>query len=89
MDMSRNKYYAIVNGRTQGVFDTWEKCRRKVEGYKGAEFKGFPTLTDAIEYLEDGGNPNRGGVLNIGKRDVFYKTLAELCKALRNIEANE
>ena len=87
--MSRNKYYAVTKGREQGVFDNWDKCNRKVKGYKGAVFKGFQTLGNAIEYLEDGGNSNRGGVLNIGKRDVFYKTLAALCKALRNIEANE
>ena len=41
--MSRNKYYAVTKGREQGVFDNWDKCNRKVKGYKGSVFKGFQT----------------------------------------------
>ena len=85
--MSRNKYYAVTKGREQGVFDNWDKCNRKVKGYKGAVFKGFQTLANAVDYLEAGGDPNRGGVLNIGETDIFCKTLSELCNALRDIEA--
>ncbi len=48
------KYYAVRNGRTMGIFTTWNECQNSVKGYSGAEFKSFSTKEDAEEYL--GGN---------------------------------
>ena len=41
--MSKNKYYVVWSGKNPGIYDTWEKCRKQVEGVEGAKFKGFPT----------------------------------------------
>ena len=45
------KYYAVKNGYHIGIFETWEECKREVEGYSGAEFKGFPDRKSAEEFL--------------------------------------
>ncbi len=53
-NMAKNKFYAVRNGRETGVYTSWEECRKQVEGFSGAEYKSFPTETEAQIYL---GNP--------------------------------
>lgn len=45
------KYYAVKNGRRTGIFNTWEECRKQVDGYSCAQYKSFKKLEDAREYL--------------------------------------
>ena len=46
------KYYAVKNGRTPGVYRTWEDAKKQVDGFSGAEYKSFEKNTDATEYLD-------------------------------------
>lgn len=46
-----NKVYAVRKGRTTGIFLTWDDCRSQVEGFAGAEYKGFADPADAMAYL--------------------------------------
>lgn len=48
--MAKKKYYAVKAGKTPGVYLTWEECKNQVEGFSGAQFKGFPTLEEAEAY---------------------------------------
>lgn len=43
----KRKYYVVWVGKEPGVYDTWDGCRRQVEGVPGAKFKSFPTLDEA------------------------------------------
>ena len=45
------KYYAVKRGRETGIFDSWEKCKKQVNGYKNAEFKSFKTMLEAESYI--------------------------------------
>lgn len=45
------KYYAVLKGRTEGLFDNWKDCEESVKGYPGAEFKAFNTQEEAEAYL--------------------------------------
>jgi hypothetical protein len=45
------KFYAVRLGRVPGIYNTWEDCRAQVHCFKGAEFKGFRTLSEAELYL--------------------------------------
>lgn len=58
--MSKNKVYAVRNGRTKGFFDSWEECQRSITGYPGAEFRGFVTMQDAEAWYYGGGASVRG-----------------------------
>lgn len=51
--MAAKKYYCVKKGKLTGVFSSWEECRASVEGYPGAEYKGFATMQEAEEYLGD------------------------------------
>lgn len=45
------KFYAVRKGLVTGIFRTWEECKASVDGYSGAEYKSFPSLEQAREYL--------------------------------------
>jgi ribonuclease HI len=45
--MAKKKYYAVKQGKTPGVYDTWEACKMQVEGVSGAIYKSFPTREEA------------------------------------------
>lgn len=45
------KFYAVKSGRTPGVYDTWDECKRQVDGFSGAVFKSFPTRPAAEDYV--------------------------------------
>lgn len=46
----RKKYYVVERGRTKGLFDSWHECESQVCGYKGARYKSFQNLAEAIDY---------------------------------------
>ncbi|MBE5883079.1 MAG: reverse transcriptase-like protein [Lachnospiraceae bacterium] len=48
--MAAKKYYAVRKGKITGVFETWEECKHSVDGFSGAEYKGFSTLQEACDY---------------------------------------
>ena len=45
--MSKNKFYVIWKGRNPGVYDDWEACKKEIEGFTGALYKGFPDQASA------------------------------------------
>jgi len=49
--MAKKKYYAVVIGKTEGVFETWDECKNSVEGVKGAVYKAFASGEEADAYI--------------------------------------
>ena len=45
------KYYAVRAGRKTGIFETWDECKKSVDGYSGAVFKSFKTKDEALAFL--------------------------------------
>ena len=45
-------FYAVANGRTNGIFLTWAECNTSVKGYQNARFKKFDTLGEAEQFIE-------------------------------------
>jgi len=41
--MPKNKFYVVWIGKKPGIYQSWEKCKKQVEGVEGAKYKGFPT----------------------------------------------
>ena len=37
------KYYVVWEGHETGIFSSWNKCKKAIEGYPYAKFKSFPT----------------------------------------------
>lgn len=43
------KFYVVWEGRSTGVFDTWEECAAQTEGYPGAKFRAYPSQEEAVK----------------------------------------
>lgn len=48
------KYYAVANGRSNGVYNSWDSCKEQVNGYLGAVYKKFDTLSAAQNFASGG-----------------------------------
>ena len=55
--MPKLKYYAVANGRNNGIFDNWDSCNESIKGFRGATHKSFSqqALDLAEGYLRENG----------------------------------
>lgn len=51
--MAKNKYYVVWQGAQPGIYDNWTDCQAQIKGYKGARYKGFPSLAEAEAAYQD------------------------------------
>lgn len=51
--MQKKKYYAVKVGKTPGIYLTWADCSEQVTGFKGAKYKSFTTIEEALEFIGD------------------------------------
>lgn len=58
--MATKKYYVVKKGKIPGIYLTWDACKKMVEGYPGAVYKGFATLAEAESYM--GGTQSGAGI---------------------------
>lgn len=49
--MAKKKYYAVRAGKVPGIYDSWDECKRMIDGYSNAEYKAFAIKEDAISFL--------------------------------------
>jgi hypothetical protein len=47
----KKKFYVVFVGRTTGIFTDWLSCKRQVDGFPQAKFRGYVTEEEAIEAL--------------------------------------
>jgi ribonuclease HI len=45
------KFYAVLRGRQPGIYLSWPECKRQVDGYSGARYKGFQTREEVERVL--------------------------------------
>jgi len=64
------RHYTVWNGRTPGVYDSWEECSKQTKGFHGAVFKSFKTRQVAEEAFKN------SSCDFIGK-DIFEPELTE------------
>ena len=44
----KGKYYAVRKGRNTGILNTWEECKKQINGFKCAEYKSFTKYDEAV-----------------------------------------
>ena len=49
--MATKKYYGVKRGKKTGIFESWDACKESVDGFQGAEYKGFATYEEVCAYL--------------------------------------
>ena len=46
----KKNFYAVKNGKVPGIYKSWSECKEQIDGYSGAEYKGFATEQEALDY---------------------------------------
>lgn len=49
--MGKKNYYSVAKGRQPGIYLDWSSCEINISKYKGAVFKGFVAIDQAINFL--------------------------------------
>lgn len=82
MAKKTKKYYVVWFGNPTGIFDTWEACKKAIQGIPGAQYKSFATLEEAKmayqrEYADYRGISTKKKILSpeelkkIGEPDLY------------------
>jgi ribonuclease HI len=50
----KTKYYVVWKGNKEGIYTTWDECKKQVLGVPGSKFKSFSTLEEAKEAYKKG-----------------------------------
>jgi len=48
-----SKFYGVKQGRSPGVYTSWDECSKQVTGFSGAVFKSFTSLKEAYDFVND------------------------------------
>lgn len=56
------KYYAVKNGFHPGIYESWDDCKKEVNGFKGAVFKSFSSLEEAKAFLGVTSEPKKNKI---------------------------
>ncbi len=73
MKKTKSKYYVVWEGHQTGIFDTWDKCKKQVDGYAAAKYKGFSTLEEAKSAF----GSNAWNYIGKGAKAPLSKTLSK------------
>jgi len=84
--MAAKKYYVVKKGITPGIYLTWDDCKKMVDGYPGAVYKGFATLTEAEAFLN--GTPGVNvPVPNVGTKNAGVTSVEAVSEELPAVYA--
>ncbi|MDR2064202.1 MAG: ribonuclease H family protein [Prevotellaceae bacterium] len=50
----KTKYFVVWNGRQNGIFNSWEECKKQVDKFPKAKYKGFTSKKEAEEAFVSG-----------------------------------
>lgn len=75
---AKKRFYVVWKGHEPGVYDSWDACRRQIEGFQGAVYKGFASREAAEAAFE------KESFHSIGKdfRRIEFERNPELIKEI-------
>lgn len=84
MGKNTKKFYAVAAGYKVGIYTTWEDAHVNIDGYKGACYKGYKTLSEAKEHMRVRGHINP----IIFRHDTFRSSSSDTEVAAEQNNAN-
>jgi ribonuclease HI len=83
--VASKKFYAVKRGRKVGIFTSWNLCKASIEGFSGAEYKGFSTMKEAEQYInnEYSKNNDRAIVVSENSNVEYENSLKDELKTVR------
>jgi ribonuclease HI len=50
--MAKKKYYVVWRGNSPGIYESWDACKKQIEGFQDAVYKSFPSYEMAEQAYE-------------------------------------
>ena len=79
--MAKRKFYAVKIGKVPGIYQTWAQTEEQVKGFSGADYKSFPTLEEAENYIS-----NRADDIELGLDGEGYDINKEIENEIKNLD---
>ena len=79
--MSTRKFYVVWEGRSPGIYDSWEECKDQIDGFPGARYKAFPSQDAATEAFRGDSSEHIGVLRAIASHNpvaVNYSAFPEI-----------
>ena len=69
-----SKFYAVKKGKIPGIYNSWDDCKKMVDGFPGAVYKSFKTLEEAETFVGAEGSSRKrsDGSYNIATKVYGY-----------------
>lgn len=83
--MAKAKYYTVWQGRTPGVYDSWQACEEQVKGV-AAKYKGFATKEEAEVALQHGWEDYYSVAPKADQRETINAQSADQCEAINRAQ---
>jgi len=71
------KFYVVWKGKRPGIYESWADCKAQIDGFKGAQYKSFPSFESAKKAFNGNYLDYKGSSKATGKREL---SPAELLK---------
>lgn len=68
--MKKSKVYVVWEGRKTGLFDSWDLCKKQIEGFEGAKYRSYATYQEAERAFNGGLGAYFAGIVKKGKVDL-------------------
>ena len=65
-------FYAVANGRQNGIFSNWTECKKSINGYKNAKYKKFNTKEEADRFIQSHDNPSTNNSVTDNNIPDYY-----------------
>lgn len=75
------KFYVVWEGRSPGIYDSWEECQDQVQGFPGARYKSYSTQEAATAAFRGKPEEHMAFLRKLGKHKgapVDYSTVPEI-----------
>lgn len=86
--MKKKKYYAVKEGKIPGIYMTWEDCSKQVTGHKGAKYKSFTTIEEALTFIEETNLPIKKEKSKIKKSNTETPSTTKKDKDITSIRSS-
>lgn len=75
-------YYSVHKGFQNGIYTSWDECKKQIHGYKGAIYKKFKHKSKAECFMKYGFYKNQN---NINENEIYIYTDGSLIRRNNNI----
>lgn len=80
----RQKYYVVWAGKQPGIYQSWSEAQAQIDGWQGARYKSYTSLSEATEAFRKGSDDNLEAIATL-LLQAHERKNAETCGDSRTV----